>query len=183
MSNTAANMPRMTAAEYLRSTAETEKPTELLNGEVVMMASPSTEHQRLVREITYELETYIRKKGGSCEVFHAPYDVILNDENVVQPDVLVVCDPEKIGKQNCSGAPDFVVEITSSDWQTDYRDKLMLYRAAGVREYWIVDTQMKKVLAYRFAQEPNVLSLYEWTECVPVGIYGGDISICIHDLL
>ena len=63
MSNTAADMPRMTAAEYLRSTAETEKPTELLNGEVVMMASPSTEHQRLVREITYELETYIRKKA------------------------------------------------------------------------------------------------------------------------
>lgn len=136
----------MTAEEYFSLRAESNLPCELLDGEIVSLASPNTEHQRLVREIGFALHGYIRQNGGRCEVFTAPYDVVLNDENVVQPDILIVCDPDRLSEQCCKGAPDFVAEITSTNWQTDYREKLMLYRAAGVREYWIVDTQKHMVL-------------------------------------
>ena len=112
----------------------------------------------------------------------SPFDVLLDDNNVVQPDVMVICDRDKMDGKRCNGAPDFVVEITSSNYAHDYIDKLALYRKSGVREYWIVDPQYERIMVYFFdtSDFPNI---YTFDTPVPVGIYDGKLSICIKDLL
>lgn len=120
---------------------------ELLDGVPYMMApAPSQAHQEIVGELFGQLRDYL--KGKSCKVFVAPFDVRLNaaeaDDTVVQPDVLVVCDPKKLDGKSCNGAPDLVVEILSP--ATADRDrvfKFQAYLAAGVREYWIVDPETR----------------------------------------
>ena len=97
--------------------------------------------------------------------------------------MLIVCDPSKIDEHRCNGAPDLVVEVTSTNWKDDYREKMELYRKHGVREYWIVDTDRRKVWVYLFEQHPNVVNFYDWTDTIPVGIYGGKLSIRIADLV
>ena len=172
---------KMTAEEFLR-TPETNQHTELWNGEVVNFASPSMLHQRLVLRISGSIDTFIQKNRGSCEVYPAPLDVVLDEQHVVQPDVLVVCDPAKLDGKSCHGAPDWVVEITSTNRADDFDRKLRLYRKSGVREYWIVDTDDRKVWVYDFEQHPNVVEMYDWADAIPVRIYGGKLTIHIADM-
>ncbi len=120
---------------------------EIINGDVYMMPSPSIRHQRISAEIMFQLKLYLR--GKRCEVFAAPLDVRLFERDgdrpedvdcVVQPDILVVCDPDKLDNRGVKGAPDMVIEIVSpSDSERDRFIKYNLYCKAGVREYWIVD--------------------------------------------
>ena len=88
---------------------------ELISGQLYRMAPPSTRHQRLVNFLTTEINLYIRKKQGRCEVLPAPFTVFLEDadgnENLVEPDISVICDPEKIDEKGCHGAPNWVIEI------------------------------------------------------------------------
>ncbi len=126
---------------------------ELIDGELFYdMASPSSNHQRIVNFLVTEINIYIRSKGGKCEVFPAPYDVQLEaDDNhtLVQPDVSVICDRDKIKKNRCIGAPDWVIEVVSpSTERRDYVYKLYKYLAAGVREYWIIDPERDRVVVY-----------------------------------
>ncbi len=90
---------------------------ELISGQLYRMAPPSTRHQRLVNFLTTEINLYIRKKQGRCEVLPAPFAVFLEDadgnENLVEPDISVICGPEKIDEKGCHGAPDWVIEIVS----------------------------------------------------------------------
>lgn len=182
MDNHATNIPRMTAEEYFKTTPETNQPTELIEGEIVAQASPSRLHQRISGRMFAVIDGFIRANGGNCEVDQT-IDVQLSDENVVVPDLCVICDPEKLDSHGCKGAPDFVVEITSTNRRSDYGDKLVLYRAAGVREYWIVDTRTEKVLVYQFENNPNTIAFYNWTDSIPVGIYAGKLEIRISDFL
>ena len=104
---------------------------ELINGVLYDMATPTTEHQGIVNAIVTEITNYIRKNGGKCKVFPAPFAVFLNDDdrNYLEPDVTVVCDPEKLDEAGCHGAPDLVVEVTSpSTKKRDYGIKLFKYR-------------------------------------------------------
>jgi len=122
---------------------------ELIDGIPYMMASPGVWHQRVAREVFGQLWDWL--KGKKCEVFAAPFDVRLfpprdgedgeSDKTVVQPDVLVVCDREKLSDgKACKGAPDFVAEVISKGTKgKDFGDKRSLYEKAGVREYWVVD--------------------------------------------
>jgi len=94
-------------------------------------------------------------------VYIAPLDVRLfyekdeSDDTVVQPDIIVICDKNKIGEEGCRGAPDLVIKILSpSNTAIEMERKLKLYQNAGVREYWIVDPENKGVTVYRF-QEPR----------------------------
>jgi Uma2 family endonuclease len=110
-----------------------------------MTPAPSTLHQRISRELFTQINTFLA--GQPCEVFYAPFDVRLPDgdeaderiTDVVQPDITVVCDPAKIDKAGCRGAPDFVIEIISpSTAAKDQVQKKHLYEKHGVREYWIL---------------------------------------------
>ncbi|MBR1496499.1 MAG: Uma2 family endonuclease [Oscillospiraceae bacterium] len=129
---------------------------ELYDGEAVALASPSILHQRISVEISTQLALFLR--GKPCQVFSAPLDVRLFEkagepleftDTVVQPDILVVCDPGKLDRSGVRGAPDLVVEILSP--ATKYYDKRLkyqLYERAGVREYWIVDPDTRSVAVH-----------------------------------
>ena len=107
--------------------------------------------------------------------FLCPFDVKLNDSplTIVQPDLLVICDKNKLDGKRCNGAPDFIIEIVSpSSQRMDYLTKLFKYRTAGVREYWIVDPHRRTVPVNFFEQDIlNIQYFFEAT--IKVNIYDG----------
>jgi len=131
---------------------------ELIEGKAFDMSpAPNSDHQVISGEIFGNIWQFLKDK--SCKVFSAPFDVRLTDgensdeqdiETVVQPDIAVICDKNKIDKKGCLGAPDIVVEILSPS--TGYKDetsKLALYEKYGVKEYWIVNPGAKYIMIYR----------------------------------
>ena len=123
---------------------------ELINGIAYGMASPSTEHQLIVSVLNAEFYNFL--KGKKCRVIPSPYDVRLfyeddeSDDSVVQPDLIVVCDSNKLVKEGCRGAPDLAIEILSpSNSAIEMHRKLNLYLEAGVQEYWVIDPEEKLV--------------------------------------
>ena len=139
--------------------------------------------QRLVNFLTTEINLYIRKKQGRCEVLPAPFAVFLEDangnENLVEPDISVICDPEKIDEKGCHGAPDWVIEIVSpSSKSIDYGRKQALYLLSGVREYWIVDPIRESAVIYR-AAEDWIPMFYRFGDSLKAGIYE-DLEIVIE---
>lgn len=150
-----------------------DKRVEVFDGVVYDMASPSQEHQIISMELSTVLNTYIKVKKGSCRVFHAPFDVKLSDQplTIVQPDLMIICDKDKLDGKRCNGAPDFVIEIVSPDNPADdYIRKLYYYKNAGVREYWIVDPRRKTVTVNYF--EGNILNIqYSFDSVIKVNIY------------
>ena len=126
---------------------------EIIGGIWYDMATPGTIHQRLVTNIARSLGNYIEKKGGDCEVFVSPFAVFLTEsqKDWFEPDVVVVCDKDKIQDDGCHGAPDLVVEVASkSTRKKDMGVKLFRYQAGGVREYWIVNPDEEITYYYHF---------------------------------
>ena len=156
---------------------------EVFDGVVYDMASPSQEHQTISMELSTVLNTYIRGKKGSCRVFHAPFDVKLSEQplTIVQPDLMIVCDKDKLDGKRCNGAPDFIIEIVSpGNPADDYIRKLYYYKNAGVREYWIVDPRRKNVTINFF--EGNTLNVqYSFDSVIKVNIYD-DLYINFSDI-
>lgn len=129
---------------------------EIIGGEVFMLATPSSDHQEISGELFAQLHAYL--KGKKCKVYAAPFAVRLFEQEgdhpedmdtVVEPDITVICDLEKIDKRGCKGTPDMVVEILSPSTQRhDRLTKFNLYQRAGVREYWIVDPVYQAVQSF-----------------------------------
>ena len=123
---------------------------ELINGQLFLMATPTPTHQALI----------------SFLVFY------LNEDNrtYLEPDIMVVCNPEKISGKGCHGAPDFIAEIISPSTQSrDYLLKLNLYQDAGVKEYWILDAQRNTIHVYDFIHHSK--NTYSFEDAVPVEIF------------
>ena len=150
-----------------------DRRVEVFDGIVYDMASPSQAHQTISMELSTILNTYIKGKKGPCRVFHAPFDVKLNDQplTIVQPDLMVICDKNKLDGNRCNGAPDFIIEIVSpGNPADDYIRKLYYYKNAGVREYWIVDPRRKIATVNYF--ECNALNIqYSFDSVIKVNIY------------
>lgn len=145
---------------------------ELIDGQIYYMAPPNRRHQKISSQLHGKIWNYISSKNGSCEVYSAPFAVFLNedDRNYVEPDISVICDPEKLTDRGCTGAPDWIIEIVSpSSRRMDYFVKLFKYRSSGVREYWIVDPDKKQIIAYNFVNDD--MTPYTFTDSVKVGIY------------
>lgn len=146
---------------------------EVFDGVIYDMASPSQIHQTLSMELSNILYNYLKSKKGDCQVFTAPFDVKLSDKplTIVQPDIVIICDRDKLDGKRCNGAPDFIIEIvspaTSSD---DYIRKLYYYKNAGVREYWIVD-QRRKTVTVNYFQDDIVSVQYSFDSVIKVNIY------------
>ena len=152
---------------------------ELIDGVFYDMAAPTTIHQKIGFYITSELEKHIESNNGKCVAFIAPTDVQLDCDNktMVQPDVLVVCDRDKITRARIVGAPDFVVEVLSeSNWYHDVVRKERKYRNAGVREYWVVVPEKRTVIVYEF-EKGAIPTEYTFRDKIPVGIWGGKCVI------
>lgn len=146
---------------------------ELIDGEMFVMASPTLTHQDMLSWLNVKIGVYLMEHKGPCKALPAPFAVyILNDErNYVEPDVVVICDRDKLDEKGCHGAPDWVIEIVSpSSKRMDYVKKPALYETAGVREYWIVDPAQRSVTVYDFEGE-GVPVLYTFADCIKVGIY------------
>ena len=129
---------------------------ELIKGELYDLAAPSREHQRLVGQVFRRMSDYIEANGLPCEADVAPFAVNLraDDSTFVEPDVLVVCDKDKLSERGCEGAPDLIVEVVSpSSRHMDYATKNALYSDAGVREYWIVDPERQRTTIYRYEED------------------------------
>ena len=146
---------------------------ELLHGDVhAMTPAPSWLHQVVSANLGFEIQARLRSMK-KCHLVHAPIDVYLLNDTVVQPDIIVVCDPKKIEKKGCVGAPDLVVEILSpSTAKTDWQDKYALYEAAGVREYWIVNPEDTLVHVFRLTEGKFYLeNTYSLENTVQIGIF------------
>lgn len=143
---------RYTFADYL--TWFDDKRRELIDGFIQLMTpAPLRNHQEVSMTISNKLYNYLINK--KCKVYSAPFDVRLpkngetdNDKiyNVVQPDIVVVCDIEKLDERGCLGAPDLIVEILSkASSKRDLKDKFFLYESSGVKEYWIAYPNEKSI--------------------------------------
>ncbi len=112
---------------------------EIIDGKVYDMSpAPKIKHQAISRNLTVEIGKQ-KNKLGKCSFFGAPTDVIFDEYNVVQPDIFIVCDKNKITEDNIQGSPDLIIEITSQSTELkDKREKFLLYERFGVKEYIIV---------------------------------------------
>ena len=156
---------------------------ELIDGEAYAMSpAPNRRHQDVISSLGLELLNFF--KGKPCKVYFSPFDVVLpragqsddESENVVQPDLLVICDPKKLTDAGCTGAPDFTVEILSPS--TSFKDmdqKLRLYERTGVQEYWIVNPANKTLMVYRQRTSGTFgkPELYSQDDVVEAGIFPG----------
>ena len=152
---------------------------ELIDGKFYAMAPPGRIHQEIVSGLHYLLRKYIADHHGSCRVYPAPFAVNLDadDKNWVEPDVSVICDPNKLREQYCFGAPTVVMEILfPSTVKADRLVKLNRYQQAGVPEYWIVLPQEQNATVfvlenglYRtvavYAKEDTAAKVFTLTGC------------------
>lgn len=169
-----------TYADYLNFTDN--EPVEIIDGRISAMSpAPSRIHQEIIMEIAYELKNYIKTNNGPCKVYPAPFDVILKNDaddvryskNIVQPDISVVCDKNKLTDKGCTGSPDMIVEVVSPfNPSNDYIKKLSLYEEFKVKEYWIINPIEKNVLVYNLT--PNgydAPKMYTFNDKIKVNIY------------
>ncbi|GAB4040862.1 Uma2 family endonuclease [Spirosoma gilvum] len=146
-----------TYADYLKW--RFEESVELIKGKLYNMSpAPRAKHQRITMRILRDLFNQFDQR--SCEVFAAPFDVRLPNPDyepgfnnkihtVVQPDISIICDPDKIDEFGCVGPPDWIIEITSpSTHKKDFNEKFDLYESAGVREYWIAVPKSAEIYTY-----------------------------------
>jgi Uma2 family endonuclease len=169
-----------TYADYLLW--QFQERLELIKGHIFKMAAPNPAHQRTVTRLLREISIFLKAK--KCDVFVAPFDVRLvnarkstpNNEviTVVQPDICIICDPTKIDKRGCIGAPDLIIEILSTGTaKKDLNDKYTLYEENGVREYWIVHPNDGIVTVFDLneQQKYQLRKIYSSEEQVAVGIF------------
>lgn len=126
---------------------------EIIDGDAYMMSPPNRTHQRICGELFRQLANFLYDK--KCEVYIAPFGVRLFEQEgdrpedvdtLVEPDISVICDQDKLDDKGCRGAPDFIIEVMSpSNRRHDKVIKLNLYQRAGVREYWIVSPEMQTI--------------------------------------
>ncbi len=158
---------------------------ELIDGVIYEMETPTFDHQRIVGELYRQIANYILDANEDCEAGIAPIDVQLDCDvkTMVQPDIFILSDREKIIKGRVFGAPDFVLEVISlSTKRRDYFKKLEKYENAGVREYWILDPYKKQLLVFFFERDIYA-QIHDLTQPVPVYIYEGKLQVCFDYIL
>ena len=161
---------KMTYEDFIEFSEKSDKRYEFIDGEIYLLSSPSFVHQRIVVEILNFMYIWFKRK--KCKPLTAPFDVTLTKfdlKNVVQPDVVVICDPEKVNeKGRYHGTPTLVVEVLSkSTMRKDLSIKANLYLNSGVKEFWIVNPFNKDVIVYlNGKKESNEYVLYKNEETV-----------------
>ncbi len=148
---------------------------ELIDGHLIKMDAPTTEHQIILGELHIAFRRCVEEHSSPCRVLFAPADVQLDMDNrtIVEPDLMVLCDLDKLRKKRIFGAPDLLVEILSpSSYSKDAVWKNSKYQKAGVREYWMVDPKERKVTVNLFESKEGEFRsrIYDFSEEIPVGI-------------
>ncbi|MBU2571856.1 MAG: Uma2 family endonuclease [Gammaproteobacteria bacterium] len=162
-------------ADYL--TWSLDQTVELIKGKIFTMSpAPNVKHQRISRNLFKPIVNYMADKR--CEVFSAPFDVKLYDRrksklsdrevfSVVQPDLCVICDKNKLTEQGCDGAPDWIIEVLSpGNNKKELRFKYDLYQESGVGEYWLVFPYERAVQQFVLDRDGEAYRLH--------ALYAGD---------
>lgn len=139
-------VPRYTAAE-IRQFPDDRVRYEVIRGQLFVTPVPGTVHQRILLELARQLQEYLRTEGLG-EVLIAPYEVEFTEDSAVQPDVLAILEAQRqrLTPARFYGPPALVIEVVShSSKRTDRLEKRDLYQQEGVPEYWIVDTDARRV--------------------------------------
>ena len=148
-----------------------EERVELIKGWIFKMAAPNRAHQTMAGRLYLRMGNHF--ETHSCNLFFAPFDVRLTRKDaanntvttIVQPDLCVICDNEKLDKQGCVGAPDLVVEILSpGNSKKEMKQKFEIYEESGVREYWIIEPTEKFVFIYVLNENGKFYGLKPLTE-------------------
>ena len=136
---------------------------ELIDGRPFLMSpAPSPDHQRIAFSLARQIANFLEETKAACEALISPIDVYLPDEGekvedsetVLQPDVVVVCDPEQITRRGIVGPPKWVIEVLSpSTSKRDQGDKRAVYERHGVAEYWLIHPQDRVVQIYRLGKD------------------------------
>lgn len=170
---------KWTYADYL-SWPDDER-WELIDGAAYAMSpAPARQHQKISQELNRQFANYL--KGKKCEVYAAPFDIRLINSiddsmntaddyigNVVQPDIVVVCDQNKLDEKGCKGSPDLIIEILSpSTARMDMTTKFELYQRHAVKEYWIVHPNDQTILVFKLTE---------------IGLYGVPDRYCAEDTI
>lgn len=147
---------------------------ELIDGQFYDMAAPSRIHQTILSELHAAVHSYLKLEHGACRIYPAPFAVKLfkDDKTIVEPDLSIICDPNKLTDRGCTGAPDWIIEITSpSNPCHDYVRKLNLYLNAGVREYWIINPIKERIIVYNLEEPSFSMDSYTFQDKIKANIY------------
>lgn len=178
---------RVSYEEYLQLVEDTEERYELIDGQIYYLASPRFKHQVAVNELFGQFYNWF--KGKPCRPLTSPFDVKLfnreekfeYDPNVVQPDILVMCDEEKVTEDGkYEGIPTLVVEVLSPSTKgKDMVKKLQLYMNSNVKEYWVVDPDREYIQLYHFEDRELVDSFiyYKGMEATSLVFKGLTIQV------
>jgi len=164
---------------------------ELINGTAYNMTpAPNRRHQEIAGALFNKFYNFL--KGKKCKVYMAPFDVripLFNEDedaitNIVQPDLLIICDKNKLDSKGAIGAPDLVVEILSpSTAAKDLREKMALYEQAGVLEYWLIDPHDNIVMIHKLVQNAyGRAEIFAESENIQVALFNNELTIELKDL-
>lgn len=159
---------------------------EFIDGQIYYLAAANTNHQKLLGRLAARFHNYLH--GKSCDVYMAPFDVKIDfdfnpsSKNTLQPDLLIICNDEKLSKQGLNGAPDFVIEILSpSDPSHDKVFKYNKYLSVGVKEYWIVDPVKEEIIVNLLISNRYMAKVYAKGDAIKVSILD-DLYIDVTDI-
>ena len=161
-----------------------EKRVELIDGVFYDQASPSLIHQDIAGIVYHQIIEFFMKHKGASKPFIAPVDIELGSDHrtIVQPDVFIVCDPSKFRKWGIYGAPDFILEVLSpATRRKDMSVKLSKYIASGVREYWMLDIENRKLIIYELNEQADVRILPLQGQA-GISIYDGALKIDLDQI-
>jgi len=179
---------KVSYTEFMEIYENSERRMEYINGEIVLLASPSMYHQDISGNLFIQLRAYL--KGKKCKVFYAPFDVHfykkdLDTPDVMQPDLLVACDYDETvnERDRYMGTPSLCIEILSKGTRSkDMIDKLNTFMLSGVKEFWIVDPEQLMVIVYSFENySMNEYAIYRAGEVVRSTFFEG-LEIAIDDI-
>lgn len=157
---------------------------ELIDGVFYDMATPTNVHQEVVGYMFLEIGNFIRKNKGKCRAVLAPSAVQLDCDNktMVEPDIYIVCNPDKVKKFGNYGAPDFVLEVLSDSTRNkDLKIKSFKYMNAGVREIWYIDLKTRTLITY-YEGDDYLPAIHPLEGTLGLAIYDGRLEINLAEL-
>lgn len=141
----------LTVDDYMGLPLDNGQIVELLQGELIAAPSPEMNHQRISRRLIVRIDAVVERTRFG-ELFHSPTAVVLSKHDVVEPDLFVARRDQasQMTRHSLNGVPPFVIEILSpSNRKTDLQRKALLYANSGVEEYWMADSEKRRILVQR----------------------------------
>ena len=157
---------------------------ELIDGVFYDMATPLFIHQAVAASLFYKIQSFIKENKGDCIAVMAPSAVQLDcdDKTMVEPDIYIICNRDKIKRFGVYGAPDFVLEVLSDSTRNkDLKIKSFKYMNAGVREIWYIDLKTRTLITY-YEGDDYLPAIHPLEGTLGLAIYDGRLEINLAEL-